>query len=153
MFIEHVTQALTEAHVDYAIAGGYAVALHGAVRGTLELDLVVRLDRKNFLACAAALRRLHLEPRLPATPEEVFDFRTEYLKNRGLRQWDLVNPEDPSQRVDIVLTRDLRGLSVTRIKTGKLELPVVAKEDLVAMKKESGRPQDLEDARALELLQ
>lgn len=148
MFVEDVAHALKEAHVRYAVAGGYAVALHGAVRGTLELDLVVRHSRQDFVDAAAALRRLRLEPRLPATAEEVFKFRGEYLKNRGLTQWDFVDREDPSRRVDIVLTRDLRDVRTRLIG----ELPVVSREDLIEMKRESGRPQDLEDARALELL-
>ena len=150
MFVLEVAQALKEAHVDYAIAGGYAVALHGAVRGTLELDLILRLERENFLAGAAALGRLHLEPRLPATAEEVFSFRKEYLKNRGLRQWDLIHPEDPTKRVDIVLTEDLADLKVDTIEVDGVTLPIVGRRDLIAMKKESGRPQDIEDVRALE---
>ena len=148
MFVEDVTEALKEAHVQFAVAGGYAVALHGAVRGTLELDLVVRHSRQDFVDAAAALRRLRLEPRLPATAEEVFDYRGEYLRNRGLAQWDFVDPEDPSRRVDIVLTRDLRGTR-TQVIGG---IPVVSREDLIEMKRESARPQDLEDARALALL-
>ena len=152
MFVLKVAKALKEAHVRYAIAGGYAVALHGAVRGTLELDLVLHHERKNFLESAAALRRLRLEPRLPATAEEVFEFRNEYLKNRGLREWDFRDPEDPSQRVDIVLTRDLKDLTVEWKTAEGMELPVVSRADLVKMKRESGRPQDLEDARALENL-
>ena len=152
MFILQVAKALEEAHVQYAIAGGYAVALHGAVRGTLDLDLVLRLERKNFLAGAAALGGLHLEPRLPATAEEVFDFRREYLSNRGLLQWDLHNPEDPSQRVDIVMDADLKDLEVVMVEANGRALPVVAREPLIKMKRRSGRPQDLEDARALESL-
>lgn len=152
MLVTKVAQAFKEANVRFAIAGGYAVALHGAVRGTLELDIVLHLERKNFLEGAAALRRLRLEPRLPATAEEVFAFRSEYLKNRGLREWDFRDPEDPSQRVDIVLTRDLKDLKVEWMRAEGLDLPVVARADLAAMKRESGRPQDLEDARALERL-
>jgi len=148
MFVDDVAQALKEAHVRFAVAGGYAVALHGAVRGTLELDLVVRHSREDFVEAAAALRRLRLEPRLPATAEEVFDYREEYLRNRGLTQWDFVDAEDASRRVDIVLTRDLRDVATEQIGG----LPVVARADLIAMKRESSRPQDLEDARALELL-
>jgi hypothetical protein len=152
MFVLKVAQALKEANVRFAIAGGYAVALHGALRGTLDLDLVLRLDRQNFVEAAGALRRLRLEPRLPATAEEVFDFRGEYLKHRALRQWDFHDAEDPSQRVDILLAHDLRTLRVDRLRCGDAELPVVSRADLVAMKRASGRPQDLEDARALELL-
>lgn len=152
MLVLTVAHALKEANVQFAIAGGYAVALHGAVRGTLDLDLVLRLDRQNFVAAAGALRGLRLEPRLPATAEEIFDYRAEYLKHRALRQWDFHGAEDPSQRVDIVLTHDLRALKVELVRDGDLELPVVSRRDLLRMKRESGRPQDLEDARALELL-
>ena len=152
MFFYDVAAALEKAGVPFAIAGGYAVALHGAVRGTVDVDIVLRLARKSFLAAESALRGLGLTPRLPISAAEVFDFREEYIRNRNLVAWSFSNPRDPSQIVDVIITHDLSKLKVKRIKAGGRTLPVLSLPDLVAMKKASGRPQDLEDIRALEEL-
>ena len=42
MFIHEVCAVLAKAKVPYAIVGGYAVALHGVMRGTVDVDVVIR---------------------------------------------------------------------------------------------------------------
>ena len=49
MLLFRVTDALKKSGVKFAIVGGYALALHGAVRGTVDLDLVISLRKKDFL--------------------------------------------------------------------------------------------------------
>ncbi len=149
MFVDRVVTSLRQARVRFAIAGGHAVALHGAVRGTLDLDLVLALSRGNFTAAEAALNGIGLESRLPLKAEEVFDFREEYIRNRNLIAWSFVNPADPTEIVDIILTEDLDSMQVDMVPLGRLRLPVVAVADLIRMKEKSGRPQDLEDVKAL----
>ena len=152
MFLYAVVDAFRKAKVRFAIAGGYAVALHGAVRGTVDVDIVLRLSKRDFIAAEEALRGLGLIARLPISATQVFDFREEYIRNKNLVAWSFVNSGDPSQLVDIIITHDLTRLSTKNIKSGSRTLPVVAVADLIAMKKASGRPQDLEDVRALEEL-
>ena len=149
MFIERVVVALRQARVHFAIAGGHAVALHGVVRGTVDLDLVLALSRENFRAAESALNRMGLQPRLPLKAEEVFDFREEYIRNRNLVAWTFVNPADPTEMVDIIITEDLAVMQVDMVPMGRLRLPVVAVADLIRMKEKSGRPQDIEDVKAL----
>ena len=149
MLIDRVVTSLRQARVRFAIAGGHAVALHGAVRGTLDLDLVLALSRGNFTAAEAALNGMGLESRLPLKAEEVFDFREEYIRNRNLIAWSFVNPADPTEIVDIILTEDLDSMQVDTVPLGRLRLPVVAVADLIRMKEKSGRPQDIEDVKAL----
>lgn len=152
MLLHEVASSLDEAGVPYAVAGGYAVALHGAVRGTVDVDLVLRFRKADFLAAESALRALGLSPRLPVAAAEVFDFREEYVKNRNLVAWTFVDSRDPSRLVDVVITHDLAQMKATRIKLGRHSVSVLSIPDLIAMKKEAGRPQDLEDIRALERL-
>jgi len=52
--------------------------------------------------------------------------------------------------VDIIITDNLKSFKIINIKCGGLELPVVSRADLMRMKRKSGRPQDLEDIKALE---
>jgi hypothetical protein len=153
MFIYRVIVALEKHNVDYGIAGGFAVALHGAVRGTIDLDLVLRINKKQFQAAEAAFKSVHLVPRLPVTAEEVFDFREEYINNRNLFAWSFSNLKVPSEIVDVVITHDLAKMKTVRVKSGTHVLRVLSVSDLIKMKRASGRPQDLEDIKALEKLQ
>lgn len=149
MFIQRVSEALRERGVPFAIVGGYAVALHGAVRGTVDLDIVLRLKREDFIAAEEALRSVGLMPRLPVSAAQVFDFRQEYIENKNLIAWSFSNPSNPTEVVDVIVTHDLRKLRVKDIPFGKRTLPVLALDDLIAMKTAGGRPQDLEDVKAL----
>ena len=150
MLIDRVVDALNAEGVKFAIVGGHAVALHGAVRGTVDLDLVLAATRENFVAAEKALKSLGLVSRIPASAEEVFAFRREYVEKRDLLAWGFVHPRDPSQIVDIVLTWELKPGEPVKIRSMGREIPVLGKPALIAMKRASGRPQDLIDAEALE---
>jgi hypothetical protein len=152
MLLLRVTRAFERAKVPYALVGGYAVALHGAVRGTVDVDLVIRLREADFLRAEKALRSLGLQPRLPVTASEVFRYREEYIRNRNLTAWSFVNPALPSELVDVILTEDLARMTVKRLKVGGQTIRVASVDDLVRMKRASGRPQDLEDVEALRRL-
>lgn len=152
MFIYRLIGALESRRVNYAIAGGYAVALHGAVRGTVDIDIVIRLTRKDFLAIEAALKDMGLQSRLPLKAEEVYEFREEYIKNRNLLAWNFINDYNPTESVDIILTEDLRKLRTKGIRAGRKTLRIVSIDDLIKMKEKSGRQQDLEDIKALRSL-
>ena len=149
MFVLRVIDALEAARVPHALAGGYAVALHGAVRGTVDVDLVLRLEEGPLDRARRALESLGLSSRLPLTASEVANFRHEYIERRNLLAWSFVNAERPSEIVDLVLTHDLKELKTTRIAVDARRIRVVGLADLIRMKKASGRPQDLADVDAL----
>lgn len=153
MFLYRVCDALHAAQVRYAVAGGYAVALHGAVRGTIDIDLVLHLCEPDFTAAETALVALGLRPRLPVTATDVFRFREEYIRNRKLLAWSFSNPSNPGEIVDILIAEDLAKHRVVKVRTGGRELPVVSRKDLIDMKTRSGRPQDLSDVAALQRLE
>ena len=150
--LERVCGALRDAGVRYAVVGGYAVALHGAVRGTLDIDVALHWSRTNLLRAETALQGTGLVSRLPVTGNEVYDFRDEYIANRGLVAWSFHNPGDPLEQVDIVIAYDLAGKRTLRVDLGSGPVQVLSIDDLIEMKRNSGRPQDLEDAAALEKL-
>ena len=152
MLLLRLVEALDRARVAYAIVGGHAVALHGAVRGTLDIDLVLRFDEKQFEAAERAFCSIGLEPRLPVTASEVFRFREEYVRNRNMTAWTFVNPARPSEIVDVILTSDLRDMRVRRVKIQGKSVKLASIDDLIRMKTESNLPQDVEDVKALKKL-
>ncbi len=151
-FFERVTGALAKHKVRYSIVGGLAVSLHGAVRGTTDVDAVIEHTKDQFERCEAALKSIGLIPRLPVTAAEVFSFRREYIEHRNLIAWSFINPSNPLEIVNVIITHDLKGMRSEKIKIGGRKLEVLSIRDLIAMKRDSGRAQDLEDVKALESL-
>jgi predicted nucleotidyltransferase len=152
MFIQNVINALQKHKVNYALVGGYAVALHGAVRGTVDIDIVITLSKKSYEAAETGFKKLGLESQLPVTATEVYKFREEYIKNRNLTAWSFVNPDNPLEIVDIIITEDLGNISTVNKRAYGMNIKVAAIHDLIAIKKKAGRPQDLEDIKALKKL-
>ena len=152
MFIEEVSKCLSESGIRYALVGGYAVALHGAVRGTMDIDIVLNWELGALRKAAMALESIGLESRLPVTAEDVFKFRDEYIRNRNLVAWNFFDPQDISRQVDIIIVFDLKGKKREKIRTAAGPLYVLARRELIRMKREAGRPQDLADVDALERL-
>jgi len=152
MFIKKVIQALSDKDVKYAIVGGYAVALHGAIRGTIDIDLVITISKSQYRAAEQALLAMGLQPRLPVNADEIFDFREEYIRNKNLIAWSFYNAGNPLEIVNILITHDLKMIRTISKKVGRLTIKVASIPDLIAMKKQAGRPQDIEDIKALEKL-
>ena len=55
-------------------------------------------------------------------------------------------------QVKIVISYDLKGRKTRRIELPGGPVAILAIRDLIEMKRESGRPQDIEDVAALESL-
>src|SRR3546814_20769599 len=88
--VREIFKALADARVDYVVVGGMAVIMHGHLRATRDLDLVIGLAPDNCTKAVDALAGNGLRPRLPvalaefanpATREEV-EIGSESLRER-----------------------------------------------------------------------
>ena len=151
-FLERVCEVLNKSRVRYVLVGGYAVSLHGAIRGTLDIDVALRWTKHDLTKAEEALQKIGLVSRLPVTAQDVFKYRDEYIQNRNLVAWNFYNPTDPSELLDIIINFDAKGKRADYKQLSTLSVPVLNIRDLIDMKKASGRPQDIEDIKALEKL-
>ena len=87
--------------------------------------------------------------RLPIDAVSLFKFREEYIKNRDLIAWNFYNESNPTDQVDILITHDVGDFKAEKFLVGDLEVKVISKEDLIQMKKASGRDKDLLDIKEL----
>ncbi len=150
MFLHDICSALDKAEVPYAIVGGYAVALHGAIRGTVDVDVVIQWSFKHLQDTEKAFKQMGLVSLIPISAETLFHFREEYIQNRNLIAWNFYDPSNPLNQVDIIINYDLKSSHNTKIiKTSQGTIRILSLNDLIEMKKASGRPQDLEDIKAL----
>lgn len=145
-------RVLSAAQVDFIIVGGVAAGIHGALRSTLDLDVVYRRDRDNVDRLVAALEPY--APYLRGAPAGLpfrFDAATVW---RGL---------------NVALTTTLGDLDLLGEVTGGgafdalrpaaesvdlegFECLVVSLVTLIALKRAAGRGKDREALAELEAL-
>lgn len=131
-----------EAEVEYLLVGGQAVALHGHPRFTKDADLWIRDTPENVRRCQRALEAF-------GAPGNVVDG---IASASGL---DVVWMGHPPARIDLVKAvpgGDFDAAWRTRVTLplGDTRVEVVGREELVHLKRASGRAQDLVDASLLE---
>jgi predicted nucleotidyltransferase len=156
--IERVLEALNSAGVRYLVVGGIAVVLHGHLRTTADLDLVVQLEHDNVLTAMRALTGLGYHPRAPVAAEAFADeeVRESWVRDKGLTVFSLWSSRAPTLEVDLFV-REPFGFAEVYARALKVPLEntfawVVSLPDLIALKTQARRPQDLEDIDALEAL-
>lgn len=155
---DDVFAALNAANVRYVVVGGVAVVLHGHLRMTIDLDLVVDLAADQASAAVAALTALGLQPRLPVAAIDFADAskRQTWVDERNLQVFSFYDADDPMREVDVFATEPLPIdellAEATVLTIGGVAVPVASRRHLVAMKRSAGRPQDLADIDALEQL-
>ena len=149
--------ALTAADVRFVVVGGVAVVLHGHPRLTADIDLVIDLEVEPAHRAMNVLAGLGLVPRLPVAASAFADpaTRARWVAERNLMVFTMTDPGGMLE-VDLFARsplpfEDLWSHAVT-VLVGETEVRIAALDDLITMKREAGRPQDLADITALEAL-
>ncbi len=155
---EPVLQALERRSVRYVVVGGVATVLHGHLRFTADLDLVVDLAEAQVRAAVDALLETGLRPRLPVDPYDLADpaIREGWVRERGMVAFPLHDPARPTLGVDLLVEADPAFVRLwehaIRLPLSTLDVPVASIDDLIAMKRRAGRPKDLLDVAELEAI-
>lgn len=130
------------ARVEYLIVGAHALAAHGHVRATKDLDVWVRPDPQNAKKVLQALRAF-------GAPLE--DLTESDLGAPGL----IFQIGIPPVRIDILTSID--GVNFEEawparvsVNVADVAVTVLSKRHLIANKKAAGRLQDLADVEKLE---
>ncbi len=147
--------ALSDYGVKYLVAGGVAVTLHGVERTTVDLDLIVDFAPDNIKKFMNVLKVLGYKPKIPVKPELFADEakRKEWIKKKGMVVFSFCHKDQMLDVIDIFVYHpkpfvDMEGRK-KNVKAGRFIIPIVSIDDLIFMKKEAGRKQDLADIRVL----
>ena len=156
-FLEILSQ-LHDHHVDFVIVGGVAAALHGSSRVTFDLDVVPNLTEKSWQAAVDLLLSLGARPRIPESLERIRDIEQVrgWQRDKGMLALNFRTP-DGSTEVDLLVSESDR-FTVLRERAVQVTLDqrtffVASIDDLIAMKRHAGRPQDLLDIAQLQAIQ
>lgn len=152
---ENVFKALNKAKVKYLVVGGVAVNLHGYMRFTGDLDLLLLLTEENLQKMDKVMKELKYFERLPVSVMSLQDHKQvkKWLKEKNLKAFSFCPPNNNPLQIDVLVEESLRFEKVIEDKAmkkiGNMAIPVVSIADLVRMKKAAGRPQDVMDLEAL----
>jgi hypothetical protein len=155
MIYEEIFRALNAKKVNDVVVGGVALVLHGVVRLTADLDLIVQLETKNLTKLISVIKGLGYRPKVPVKAEEFIDNekRETWRKEKGMQVLSFYHPKKPAPLLDVFVNEpiDYETLADEKevIQAGSIKIPVVSKRHLIELKKISGRPQDIADINAL----
>lgn len=154
--VHEVFSALNSDSVRYLVVGGMAVAAHGHVRATNDIDMVVALDHQNALTAIESLTRIGFRPAVPVPAKQFADesARARWRSEKGMLVFQMRTGKPMDVPVDLFLTepfdfeRAYEHAVRAEVVPG-VEIPVVPLDILLEMKEAAGRPKDQEDIRIL----
>ncbi len=129
--------------IDHAVCGGLAVAIHGVVRATVDIDLLIRPE--SLEAAYDAARSLGYDIR-----GLEISFKERAVEIRRVSKVDV---DGEVLSLDLLLvTPQIENVWLSResIEYFGSRLSVISRDGLIEMKRIAGRPQDLADIARLE---
>lgn len=157
--VRSIVEALRQGEARYLIVGGLAVVAHGYVRYTSDVDLVIALDPENVLRAMGALAKLGYRPRVPVRLEDFAnaDLREQWMSEKGMIVFQLFSDDHLETPIDVFISMPFDFEAEWQRATwlpviGGSQAPVVALDELLAMKAAVARDQDLIDIGKLRKL-
>ena len=139
-----ILHALAGENAEFLLVGAHAMAAHGYVRATMDIDIWVMSSRDNARAVLRALKRFGA-PLHDLTEADLQKDDTIFQIGVAPRRIDIITGAT-GLRFDEALVRSI-ALDIEGIQVRILSL-----DDLIRNKRASGRAKDLADAEALESL-
>lgn len=155
MLYQEIIERMNEEGVEYLVVGGIAVNLYGYIRATMDLDLLVMLDRENADKFVKIVKGLGYKPSIPVKIEDFSDpiIRKKWIEKKDMKVFSVYNPKNEMEHVDVLMEEDIDFRSAFKrrqvIKSAGTNINLIGLDDLIHLKQMAGRERDLIDIRAL----
>jgi len=143
-----ILRILNKHEVEYIVVGGVAAVIHGVPVATFELDALIRLSEANASRMMAALEELDARYRKHQTT--IRPTEKDVLAGGHLLLMTSAGPLDILGFVGDNNRYEDLAISTKEIEMSVGRFRVLDLEDLIRLKRETGRPKDL---AVLELLE
>lgn len=151
-----IFRVLDECGARYVVIGGVATVLHGFLRFTKDLDVVIDLEPVAARRVVDALGAQGFLPHAPVNPDDFADrrIREAWTNEKGMKVFSMFDRERPWLTIDLFIRErpDFDAFWARAETKHVVGIPVriASIEDLLEMKRAAGRPGDLEDIERLE---
>lgn len=156
MKIIELLQSLTDEPVSYVLVGGLAVQLHGYMRSTFDINLVLAMNDDNLARFINVAKRHGLTPGIPVPIDSLRDAEQieQWHREKGMLAFSLRELQPGGAVVDVIVRPEVsfETLAANAV-AGELfgrQVPIAAIDDLLVMKRAANRPKDRLDIEALE---
>ena len=156
MKIAELLQSLADEQVQYVLVGGLAVQLHGFLRATFDIDLVLAMNDDNLARFIAVAKRFGLTPGIPVPIDSLRNAAQieQWHREKGMLAFSLREPQAGGSVVDVLVRPEVMfDTLIANAVTGELfgrRVSIASIDDLLAMKRIANRPKDRLDVAALE---
>ena len=157
--VREIFAALDHVQARYVVVDGVAVILHGHVRLTQDLDLVIDLEPENCKKALNALESIGLKPRLPVVMQDFADpeKREDWYQHKHMLVFQLWDPGNPQRSIDVFVREPVKFENLWRDSMVKdydgIGIRVASIPHLIQMKAGTGRIRDQEDIAKLQDIQ
>ena len=140
--------------VKYVLVGGIAVNLLGSLRSTAVMDIVVEMSNDNLRRVVSILKRKGYHVKQPVDPMGIANekIRHDWIHNKHMKAFNFYK-EDELKEVDIIIESPVSyeeaKKGALKIKIEDTVLPVISIDNLIKMKKNTGRSVDKFDIEEL----
>lgn len=155
MFYLDLFRELEAKKIRYLLVGGLAMNMHGVPRVTMDVDIILAMDEANLLTFVAAARALGLKPVVPVALGDLLHpaKRRAWVAEKDLVAFGLRPPSPEAPIIDILIDPPIdvpAALARACVRTvGNIHVPLASIEDMIRLKEQSARAQDLADVEQL----
>ncbi|MDI6606798.1 MAG: hypothetical protein QME65_06640 [Candidatus Omnitrophota bacterium] len=151
---EEILRAFQKEKVKYVLVGGIAVNLLGSLRSTADLDILVEMSGGNLKKTVTILKRMGYRIKQPVDPMLIADekIRKQWIKKKHMKALSFCK-EKGLKEVDIIVETPVSfedaKRDAVRFKGGDISIPVISINNLIKMKRSTGRSIDKLDVAEL----
>ena len=155
---QSIFKELNTQKINYLVVGGLAVNFHGVPRMTYDIDLMILLQQENISKFVTKLTDWGYRPKIPVNPMDLADEakRKSWVQEKRMKAINFYSETLPIGEIDIIFDSlipydELKSRAVL-IEIGSEKIPTVSIHDLIKLKQNSGRKQDLADVEYLKII-
>ncbi|OGX07380.1 MAG: hypothetical protein A2Z88_03850 [Omnitrophica WOR_2 bacterium GWA2_47_8] len=151
---EEILREFQKQKVKYVLVGGIALNLLGSLRSTADLDILVEMSDNNLAKVVQILKRQGYRVKQPVDPMGIANsrIRQDWIKNKHMKAFNFYK-EQEFKEVDIIIDSPVSYEKAKKdailIQADNIKIPVVSIDNLIKMKKDTGRPMDKLDVSEL----
>lgn len=154
-YFQTIFEALNKSKIKYLVVGGVAVNIHGYLRFTGDIDILLLLEEKNLEKMDKTMKKLKYQERLPVTITDLKNHAQvrKWIKEKNMTAYSYSPPVDNPLIIDILAEESLKFEKYAKNKIRKkfqnTVIPIVSIDDLIYMKKKANREKDIQDLENL----
>jgi hypothetical protein len=147
---------LQKANVDFVLVGGLAVQLHGYMRMTYDIDLVLAMNDENLAKFIDVAKSQGLAPVIPVPIDSLKNAALidQWHREKGMLAFALREPSVAGSVIDVLVRPDVSFerlfMDASEAQFMGNSIRIASIDHLLEMKRIANRPKDQLDIAALE---